>query len=802
MPVQPLTPDKLRLVCDPDELNFETTAEFGPLRNIIGQPRGTRAIQFGINIQSEGYNIYALGRTGTGRATAIEHFLQRLAQERPTPDDWVYVHNFSTPHKPRAIEFPPSEGAIFKERMTKLINGLHEDLPKAYQAETYQESIAKLNVDLEQKKSIWLNELHVKAGQQGFSVLNTPSGLMLAPMQNGQPLPPQAFQQLTAEKRQALETTQRALMVELQDILERIRYLEEQIRTQMKEIDRSVAETAVRYNLDNLKEIYATQEEVLLYLDELHEDIIHQIDDFAPPVESGQEIDLRRYEVNLLVDRMGTEGAPVVVEQNPMFHNLIGRLEYEMQAGIVTTHFTNIKPGSLHQANGGYLIMNAADVLRDGRTWEALKRALRGKHIDLRQFATMDGSQVLAKSLDPEPIPLDVKIILMGSPDLYYYLYDNDEDFATLFKVRADFDSMMPRSAENMQEYVKFVATMCHEEKLCHFDKTAVAKIIEYGSWLVEDQAKLSAEFGKIADLIREASFWAGENGRDIVTAADVSQTLAERTQRGNLIETRLRDRILENAIFIATEGEIVGQVNGLTVLDMGEYSFGQPGRITARSFMGDDGITHIERETQMSGPIHEKGVMTLRGYLGGKYAQKQPLSVSLSVTFEQSYSLVDGDSASSTELYAILSTLSYLPIKQGIAVTGSVNQRGEVQPIGGVNEKIEGFFRICEARGLTGEQGVMIPLSNVVDLMLPEDVVTAVANKQFYIWPISTIDEGIELLLGVPAGTADKEGNYPEGTVHYLVQKHLLQLAQDLKAFGDSKHDDDSDDEEEDEDE
>jgi lon-related putative ATP-dependent protease len=410
----------------------------------------------------------------------------------------------------------------------------------------------------------------------------------------------------------------------------------------------------------------------------------------------------------------------------------------------------------------------------------------------------MDGSQVLAKSLDPEPIPLDVKIILMGSPGLYYYLYDNDEDFSTLFKVRADFDSIMPRNAENMQEYVNFVATMCHEEKLHHFDKTAVAKVIEYGSWLVEDQAKLSAEFGKIADLIREASFWAGDNDREVVTAADVDQALNERTQRGNLMEIRLRERILENSIFIATDGQIVGQVNGLSVLDMGEYSFGQPGRITARSFMGDDGITHIERETQMSGPIHEKGVMTLRGYLGGKYAQKQPLSVAISITFEQSYSLVDGDSASTAELYAILSTLGNLPLKQGIAVTGSVNQRGEVQPIGGVNEKIEGFFRVCQARGLTGEQGVMIPQSNVVDLMLPEDIVTAVANKQFHIWPLSIVDEGIELLTGLPAGEADEVGNYPEGTVHHIVQARLLQLAQDLKAFGDGKHDSDSDEEDE----
>ncbi len=797
MSVKPLPPNKLRLVCDPDELKFETTAEFNPHRNIIGQPRGTRAIQFGINIQSEGYNIYALGRTGTGRATAIEHFLQHLAQDQDTPDDWVYVYNFSTPHKPRAIEFPPGEGRLFQERMAKLLTCLREDLPKAYEADTYQEAVTQLSEALAKKKNEWLSSLQMKAGQQGFGLMNTPSGLMLTPIQDGQPMPPQAFQQLPVEQRQTLETAQRTLMGELQTIMEQIHQLEEQTREQIKEIDRAVAETAVQHNMQFLRETYADQDEVLLYLNELHEDVINQIEDFAPSADSDHAIDLRRYEVNLFVDRADTAGTPVVVEQNPTFHNLIGRLEYEMMGGIVTTHFTNIKCGSLHQANGGYLIMNAADVLRDGRTWEALKRALKSNNVDLRQFATMDGSHVLAKSLDPEPIPLNVKIILMGSPGLYYYLYDNDEDFATLFKVRADFDSMMPRTLDNMQEYVMFVATICHEESLNHFDKTAVAKIIEYGSWLVEDQTKLSAEFGKIADLIREASFWGEQNGRQTVNAADVSQALAERTQRGNLMEMRLRERILENTVFIATDGAVIGQVNGLSVLDMGEYSFGQPGRITARSFMGDDGITHIERETQMSGPIHEKGVMTLRGYLGGKYAQKQPLTLSVSLTFEQSYSMVDGDSASSTELYAILSTLSQLPIKQGIAVTGSVNQYGEVQPIGGVNEKVEGFFRICEARGLTGEQGVMIPVSNVVDLMLPEDVVTAVANDQFHIWSIRSIDEGIELLTDVAAGTANDEGTYPEGTVHHLVQKRLLNLAQDLKAFGDNKQDEEEEEEE-----
>ncbi len=799
MSVKPLAPEKLRLVCDPDQFEFENTAVFEPLRNIIGQPRGTRAIQFGISIQSEGYNIYALGRTGTGRATAIEHFLQRLASDRPTPDDWVYVHNFSVPHKPRAIEFQAGEGVLFQERMQKLLDCLREDLPRAYEDETYQKSIANMTKALEIERSGIMNAFQEQAMTQGFSLMNTPQGMVLAPVQDGQPLPAQVIQQMAAEQRQALETTQRALAEKLQEVMEQVRQLEGGTREQMKEIDRAVAEKTVKHNLEGLNKTYTEHEEVLLYLSELYDDVIHQIDHFAPPVDQQQQrpFDLRRYEVNLFVNRKGQSGAPVVVEQNPTFLNLIGRLEYEMSAGVVTTHFTNIKPGSLHLANGGYLIMNAADVLRDGRSWEALKRALKGKLVDLRPFATMDGSQVLAKSLDPEPIPLDIKIILMGSPELYYGLFDGDEDFETLFKVRADFNSYIPRDNEHMQEYVQFVATMCHEEKLRHFDRTAVAQVIEYGSWMAEDQTKLSAEFGKVADLIREASFWAGENGRDDVTAADVKQTIDERTQRGNLVETRIRERILDETVYIGTDGRIVGQVNGLSVLDMGEYSFGQPGRITVRTFVGDDGLTHIEHETQMSGPFHEKGVMTLKGYLGGKYAQKRALSLSISITFEQSYSMIDGDSASSTELYAILSSLSQQGIHQGRAVTGSVDQWGRIQPIGGVNEKVEGFFRICEARGLTGEQGVLIPVSNVQDLMLAEDIITAVADGQFHIWPVTTINEGIELLTGIAAGEMDEDGDYPERTIHAMVQDRLSQLAQDLKSSGDDK---DSDKEEEEE--
>jgi predicted ATP-dependent protease len=554
----------------------------------------------------------------------------------------------------------------------------------------------------------------------------------------------------------------------------------------MKQIDREVAETTIQHRFDHLKEQYDDQDEVLIYLNEVHQDVLDQIEDFNPPLDRSEEIDLRRYEVNLLVDNSPTKGAPVILERHPTYHNLFGRLEYEMTSGVVSTHFTNIKCGSLHWANGGYLIMNAHDLLKNPIAYEALKRALKGEEIRVQPSAMLDNNQLLAKSLDPEPIELSVKIILMGSLQLYYTLYEYDEDFRILFKVRSDFDSTMPREQAQLDEYAEFVASRSHEEGLRHFDPSAVAKVIEYGSRLAGHQKKLSTRFGIVADLVREASYWAGRNGRETVRADDVQQAIDERIYRANLYEERLHEQVLEDTLFIATEGSVVGQVNGLSVLDTGEYAFGQPGRITARVFMGEEGVLHIERETKMSGPLHDKGLLTLRGYLGGTYAQYQPLSLTASLTFEQSYGGIDGDSASSTELYALLSGLSRLPIKQGIAVTGSVNQMGEVQPIGGVNQKIEGFFRICDERGLTGEQGVIIPASNVDNLMLHVDVVNAVSEGRFHIWAVESIDEGIELLTDIPAGERQEDGSYPEGTVHNSVQARLLQLAEELKDFED----------------
>jgi predicted ATP-dependent protease len=545
----------------------------------------------------------------------------------------------------------------------------------------------------------------------------------------------------------------------------------------------AVPETAVSNHLTQLRHTYQDHSKLSAHL----RDVTQDIASIPLPI-----LDPTRYAVRLLADNSQSSDAPVIFERYPTRHSLFGRLEYAWRQGDLIPTVTTIQPGRLHTANGGYLVLQAGDLLEKFEScWLPLRQALQAGEIPLVTDATAGGG-VPVHGLDPEPVPLTLKLILLGSAEEYYTFYELDDVFARLFKVRAEFDWEMPLDVAHVGQYASYIATVCHKEGLCHLDKTAVAKVVEYSARLVEHQKRLSARMGLIADLLREASYWAKVRGNNVVTAVDVQQALNEQAYRTSLIEERIREEILEEVIFVATTGSVVGQVNGLSILDTGDYMFGQPGRITARTYMGEDGIVHIERETDMSGPIHHKGVLTLMGYFGGQYAQRQPLSFSASLTFEQNYLGVEGDSASSSELYALLSSLSNLPIKQGIGVTGSVNQRGEIQPISGVNEKIEGFYRVCAARGLTGEQGVIIPVGNIDNLMLHEDVVTAVAAQQFYIWPVYTIDEGIEILTGIPAGVADEQGNFPTGTIHHAVQQRLLQLARDLKSFGDGSDEED----------
>lgn len=785
-----LTPEQLRRVCDPLHFDFETTAEVENISSIIGQPRGTRAIEFGITISSHGYNIYVLGETGTGRTTAIRRFLEERAAKQAPPDDWVYVHNFSVPHRPRAIRLPAGKGLAFKSDMTELLAALLDSLPKAFDSEEYQASIHQIRDKVQEEQDSLLNDLREKAAEQNFALINTASGLVIAPMEAGKVMPSEQFDLLPNEQRLALLREQQQLEGALDGVLERLYEMDSATRLEVSALNRKVASTAVSHHFQKVEDSYQDNDLVLLFLTEMRIDVLNNLSDFVGESdgEEKQERDLHRYGVNLLVNHSQTQGAPVIVELNPTYFNLIGRIEYESKFGAMVTHFMNLKAGSLHRANGGYLIINARDILRHPAAWEALKRAIDGREIQMQSPDSLDGQIMLAKSLDPEPIPLSVKIILLGSPHLYYALYDEEEHFGELFKVKADFDSVMPRDHEHEYEYARFVANRCNEEGLRHFDRLAVEKIVEFGSRLSEHQNKLSTRFGDVTDLIREANYWAGLENRDVVTADDVQKTLEERRYRANLVEEQFQEQIHEGTVFIDVSGTMVGQVNGLSVVDLGDYSFGQPSRVTARTYMGEEGLVNIEREVEMAGPIHNKGMMILTGYLGGRYAQDQPLSLSASLTFEQNYGGIEGDSASSTELYALLSSLSGIPVKQGIAVTGSVNQRGEIQPIGGVTEKIEGFFDICQAQGLTGEQGVIIPKANVKHLMLREDVVAAVADGRFHVWAVSNVDEGIELLMGVPAGQKDGDDEFPEGTVHYAVQSRLLELAEELKSFGEKE--------------
>jgi lon-related putative ATP-dependent protease len=800
MSVKPLQPAQLRRSCDAVCFQFETTAELGASNTIIGQMRGTRAIEFGISIRSRGYNIYVLGETGTGRVTSIRRFLREKTADAATPDDWVYVHNFAIPHQPRAIGFPAGEGTVFKARIDELNTHLREDILNAFRLDAYQEEVAQLEERLEVKQNLILLDARQKAEAHGFAIINTASGLTVAPFVDGGVMTQEHYEALSADEQEALDLQQEALENDLENTLRTLRQLQDELRQNLRTLDRNVAETATIHHFNALREQYTSNDEVLLYLAELQTDVLDNVPSFRPKNndEKRSEDSNRRYTVNLFVDNSKTAGAPVVVDSNPTYHNLIGRIEYENDAGLMTTHFTNLKSGSLHRANGGYLVIEAEDLLAHPMAWEALKRAIKGEEIVLQNPSTFDGTNVLAKSLDPEPIPLDVKIIMLGSAYVYHLLYEREDDFNELFKVKADFDIEIPRDDEHEQQYARFIANLCWEEKLLHFDSVAVAHAVEFGSRLVGDQDKLSARFGDVADLVREASFWASTQGHTVVTGDDVHLALRERIQRANRVEKEIEEEIQRGTLLIATSGNVVGQVNALSVLDMGDYSFGIPSRITARVFMGEGGVVHIDRETDMAGPLHNKGLLTLVGYLGGNYAQEHSLSMSASLTFEQSYSGVDGDSASSAELCVLLSSLADLPVNQGIAITGSINQRGEMQPIGGVTEKIEGFFNICQVQGANGEQGVIIPHTNINNLTLNDEVVAAVAAGTFHIWAVETVDEAMEILTGVPAGSRDENDEYPENSAHARVQARLRHFAR-LKAV-DGDDEDDEDDEESDE--
>ena len=791
---QELSADQLRHYCDPAALSFSSTEELQPLEGTVGQDRGVSAVKFGFDIKTCGFNMYVSGPTGTGRNSTVKAFVAEQAKSEPVPNDLCYVHNFKDADSPNAIILPPGMGCSLVKDMDNLVEHAKGEIPQAFDSENYEKRKNDLLNQVQEQRTQALSELQKQAEKTGFAIEMTQIGIATIPLdQHGKPLLREDFDKLPVSQKSRFEEGSRKLQESIQLVLTKARKLEKEAAETITRLDREVGLFAIGHLLDELRQKYADYPEVITFLQQVRDNMMDNLDDFkagerpkaAIPGLEGliPEPSFDRYTVNLMVDNENQQGAPVVFENNPTYYNLIGRVDFKARLGALTTDFTMIKPGALHKANGGYLILQAMDVLTNPLSWDALKKTIRSGEVRIENIAEHYGL-IPTSTLKPEPIPIDVKVVIVGNPFIYHVLYAFDEDFRKLFKVKADFDTEMPRTDEHIEKYAQFIAGRVEEDKLKPFDRSGVAKVVEYGSRLIQDKEKLSTRFIEIADIVSEASYWASRNGNDRVMSEDVQKAIDEKIYRSNLIEQKIQELIEEGVIMIDTEGEKVGQVNALSVYSIGDYMFGRPSRITARTHIGKGGVTAIDRETKMSGPIHDKGVLILSGYLASKYAQDKPLPLGASLAFEQLYEGVEGDSASSTELYALLSSLSDLPINQQIAVTGSVNQKGEIQPIGGAIQKIEGFYEVCKAKGLTGSQGVIIPHQNVRHLMLKEEVVQAIRDGQFHIWPVVTIDDGIEILTGVPAGEKDADGRYPEDSVHGRANARLEEYARILKEF------------------
>lgn len=791
-----LAPEHLTRHCNIEAFPFKDTSELAPERTIYGQPRGVRAIEFGIDIQSQGYNIYVLGPSGSGRVSAIRQFINERAIHSPTPDDWCYVYNFKQTYKPRSLRLAAGQGKKLKSDMETMIHALRAEIPRALDGEPYRKARNQITNQFEDQRQQIIATVQAMAAQMSFALQTTPQGvLIIVPTAEGEPLKQEDYEKLSESERAAINEKRHQLEEAVEEAFRATRLLQNETENALNNLRRAVAEQVIDAHMRHLIEGYRSNDAVLSYLQDVRADILDSLDHFeseAEPAESEEqtaELPLRpprddpfvRYEVNVLVEHEPDSGAPVIFLDLPTYRNLVGRIEHEVRFGVMSTNFTLIKSGALHRANSGFLVMRATDILQQPFAWEALKRALNTGQVVIEDAQSSGMTVMATQTLEPEPIPIDLRVVLIGSQDMYYALYAFEDDFRDLFRVKADFGDTMTRDAEAELHYASFIATRCHEEKLPHFSAQAVGRVIEYGSWLVSDQRKLTTQFGQIELLVREAAFFAKKNKHKLVTLADVEEAIRERTYRNNEAEELSLERIIDGTIFIDLSGEVVGQVNGLVVITLGDHTFGLPSRITARVYMGREGIVHIDRESEMTGPIHDKGVMTMQGYLGGHYAQDYPLSLSATLAFEQNYGGVEGDSASSTELYALLSVLSGFPIKQDLAVTGSVNQRGQVQPIGGVTQKVEGFFNVCKMKGLTGTQGVIIPKTNVPELMLNEEVIKAVKKGDFHIYAVETVDEGIAILTGKSAEE-----------VHQAVDARLRDLAEKNARWEDSVKGDD----------
>ena len=790
-PVVELTPDQLRRRCDFSGLTFETTDDLDDFKGLLGQPRAVAAVEFGIGIDREGFNVFAHGAPGTGKHSAVQQFLQDKAADESVPPDTCYVNNFEQPHRPRLLQVPAGRGVELQQAMLDLITEVTSVLETALESEEYQSRKQVLEQEFEERQAASLTRLGEEAAEKKLALVKTPVGIVFAPLEGKEVLSPEEFQNLPEEQRAAVEEKIEDFKDRLQKVLQQFRRWQREARDKVRQLNLEVSRFAVEPLFDDLRQMFVGIQGILDYLGGVEGDVVNNSqrliaspDSSTPGAlesligdQDAEKPFLRRYRVNVIVNHGDTQGAPVVYEDNPTYQNLVGRIEHIAQMGAAVTDFNLIKPGALHRANGGYLLIDALKVLSQPYAYEGLKRALEGRTIKIESLGEAM-SLMSTYSLEPEPAALTVKIVLLGSPTSYYLLSQLDPEFTEYFKVAAEFAGDLEWTAENQSLYARLLAKLAREESLRPFDRGALCRLIEHSARSLGDSKKMSLLMSRMLDVMREADYWAGHADRELVTADDVQAAIEAARYRSDRIRERAHEQILRQTVLMDTEGEVVGQVNGLSVLQLGDFSFGSPTRITARVRLGKGELIDIEREVELSGPIHSKGVLILAGFLGGRFAAEKPLSLNASLVFEQSYSGVDGDSASSTELYALLSAIAEIPIRQSLAVTGSVNQLGQVQAIGGVNDKIEGFFDICAARELTGDQGVLIPIANVEHLMLRQDVIDAVKKGLFHLYPVSTVDEGIELLTGVPAGRSDPEGNWDDGTVNSRVAARLAQWA------------------------
>ncbi len=798
--VKELPIHQIRKETDPDALGFATTAELEPLNWIIGQERAIEALKLGLGIKDEKnrYNIYVAGGPGTGKMSAVQDFLSRVSKSAPQPPDLCYVHNFENPYNPRYLELPAGTGCQLRDDMKHLIDRLKREIPKSLESDEFKARSKKIAERYVERRNKLFEEMETKSRQLGFAIQRTPIGINTLPLrEGGEPLSQEEYEALSEEEKTSIREKQAEVQSVIQENLQQIAHVDEEREGEIKELAKQAVLFMIAPMFDQLQQRYGEVEKVVRFLQDAKNDIVEHLGDFQQGKNGGQRMalpfpavqsdPLKRYLVNVFVDHCGTEGAPVIVEESATYTNLFGAIERRVQMGVATTDFTMIKPGSLHRANGGYLVLNANNLFRTSLSWDALKIAMKRGEIRIEDPMQMLGYST-TEGLKPEPVPFKMKVIIIGSPMIYELLHMYDEDFSKFFAVKSEFDTEMDRSEANEVNLARFVCTRCTESGLLPFDADGVARIVEHASELSGDQQKLSCRFSTLSALIKESSYWAEEDGADAVTAGHVRTALQKRDDRSNRIEEKIQEMIERNHILVDTEGERVGQLNGLAVLQLGDYMFGKPSRITATVHAGKSGIVDIEREADLGGHSHTKGIMILKGFLGERFGNEKPFSISASLAFEQSYSMVDGDSASSTELYALLSSISGVPIRQGIAVTGSVNQKGEIQPIGGVNEKIEGFFKVCKAKGLTGEQGVMIPCQNIDNLMLPEEIVEAVREGKFHIYAVATVEEGIETLTGVVAGVRGEDGGFPEGSVFYRAEQRVERIREALKEEGEKE--------------